>query len=389
MGNKKVLFITTRNVYSTCGELRLIKNRTITLLNEYGISTDFLVIKRKKILQKKQEMIPNSLFELRTFGFTSYFTTLKHIECRALTLIRENDYQCVIISGGLLHLIPLIKKSSPSLKCIYDIHGTNKELIEFNTESIFVNITRKLLYLSAVYNEKRYLKFFDGFLVVSHSLELSIKNKYAINNDNFFIVPCAVSNDIPSVDELKKMRKEARNHYQISENENLFIYSGGVSSWQNIDKSVKLFKDINKQTSHKCKMLILSGNLRAILKYKEENILIDSLSADDVQKVICAGDYAFMLRGDFATNNVAFPNKFLEYVASGMNIIATPYVYDVRDYIKEYDLGIIIPDDTSKIDWSYFDKQVAYPSNYDSRKQLVCRTSFKNTLKPLVEFIEK
>lgn len=41
----KVLLISSRNIYNTSGELRLIKNRTETLLQQYRVSTDCIMIK--------------------------------------------------------------------------------------------------------------------------------------------------------------------------------------------------------------------------------------------------------------------------------------------------------------------------------------------------------
>jgi hypothetical protein len=386
----KILFITSRNAYSTCGELRLIKNRAITLKEEFGITTDFILFKHKKILKKRQEILPYSSFDMLTYGLFSYVSTFRKLNQKILTKIRENKYQCVILSGiGMPRIVKKIKEQEPSLKCIVDIHGAYEELIEFTTNSFIKNIFRKIFYRVAKHGERKYFKYFDGYLAVSHALETYIKREYKIKNNTFFIVPCAISNSIPKQEELVNKRNESRHHYHVTDDEILFIYSGGVSPWQNIRESVELFKTISKHITYKCKMLILSGDLAAIKKYESENVQIDSLSADNVQNVICAGDYAFMLRGDFITNNVAFPNKFLEYVSCGMDVIATPYVYDVKDYIKEYNLGIVVPDNISETNWEYFDRETKYPDNYEGRKRLIEHTSFKNTLKPLVDYISK
>ena len=59
----KVLLITSRNVYGTSGELRLIKNRTETLLHSYGVETDILLFKRDHVLNAKQEVFDYSSFD--------------------------------------------------------------------------------------------------------------------------------------------------------------------------------------------------------------------------------------------------------------------------------------------------------------------------------------
>jgi len=53
---------------------------------------------------------------------------------------------------------------------------------------------------------------------------------------------------------------------------------------------------------------------------------------------------------------VAFPNKFLEYVQSGMSIFTTPNVYEIAEQIKKYDLGVLynMSGDISKL-ISYID----------------------------------
>ena len=51
---KKILFVTSRNIISTCGELRLIKNRANVLKEEYGYTTDYIAYRvRKKVQNEK------------------------------------------------------------------------------------------------------------------------------------------------------------------------------------------------------------------------------------------------------------------------------------------------------------------------------------------------
>ncbi len=385
----KILFVTSRNAYSTCGELRLIKNRTITLLRDYKVETDFLLFRDKKNLKRSQETIPCSSFEIITHSFIDYSVKYSKLKKCVSNKIENEGYAGIIISGvNLLPLVRDIKKFYPQIKVLADLHGAFEELIEFKTSSLFKNIVRGIYYRVAKYNEKKYLLQFDGFLAVSHALQDYIQKEYNIQDKPFFIVPCAVFDTIQSVEVLRDKRKYARSKYNVRNDETLFIYSGGISPWQCIEESVGMFKAICERNNQiKGRMLILSGNLQAIKHFECENIRVDSLPADKVQDILCGGDYAFMLRGNFVTNNVAFPNKFLEYVAAGLNIITTNHVHDVRDYINQYNLGICLPDDVHIEDNGYFINKTDYPSNYINRKRLIEQTTFVTTLKPVIDFL--
>ena len=98
-----------------------------------------------------------------------------------------------------------------------------------------------------------------------------------------------------------------------------------------------------------------------------------------------------MLRDDYATNNYAFPNKFLEYIGSGLRVIATPYVYDVRDYIKEFNIGLItdLPIRAESVD-ELCDKISAYydrDEHFRRCEALIKKCSFVETLKPFDAYI--
>ena len=95
-----------------------------------------------------------------------------------------------------------------------------------------------------------------------------------------------------------------------------------------------------------------------------------------------------MLRENCITNNVAFPNKFLEYVQSRMKIITTPYVFEVSKQIEEYKLGFIydFSDDVQKV--------ASYISNHKVNEinvvlDVLKKNSFQNRLMEINKVLEK
>lgn len=390
---KKVLFITTRNIFTTCGELRLIKNRAKALYDNWGIITDFIAAcSSKKIKNRNEEMgfeskVTPVIFKI--FNPLSSFFSLFRLNKKIREHIETGMYKCVVLSGvGTLSYVNYIRQRDKNVKIIADIHGSNEDILEFaKGKSLLRRIRQRIIYTIARLGEKKYLPKVDAVLAVSNGLVEYIKKEYHIKNPKCYIAPCAIGDDIMSYEAMQKYRNFYRNKYGIEKDTVLFVYSGGVSPWQCIDKSIELFYNIRKNCKVKCKMLILSHQIDRIIPLIEDSsdIITDKAEASEVKRIICSGDYAFLIRENIITNNVAYPNKFLEYVQSGMKIITTPFIYDVALQVKNYDLGIVFDIDKD-------DKQVLYDyittkhcNNYESRVELLLNTAFGSTMKKFFE----
>ena len=132
----KILFVTSRNIVNTCGELRLIKNRTKTLYEEYGIRLDFFALKSDKVLKQFQEPI-GCESTLRLFTYPKNFPVCllsanNKMKKELGKTLKNNNYICAILSGAnVLSLMDHIRAILPSIKIFVDIHGAYEELIEF------------------------------------------------------------------------------------------------------------------------------------------------------------------------------------------------------------------------------------------------------------------
>ena len=141
---KKILFATTRNIISLGGELTFTVNRAEALLKYYDTDTVFF-----SFLNKNKKNNATSILKNFSIDYTSYnpknvlgmlLSYTKFCQ-KVLFQIRENDYDCVILSGIFFNNIAKKIRRISNIKIVYDCHGTNDELIEFNP-SIF----KKILY---------------------------------------------------------------------------------------------------------------------------------------------------------------------------------------------------------------------------------------------------
>lgn len=380
----KILFITSRNILSTCGELRLIKNRAEILKEEYGYTSDFIAYRISK--KKKNEDVGEKLklyknpIDRRRLVFT------------VKKLVSSGRYSCVILSGDDVYfLLPVIKEVHNKCKIILDVHGSIEELVEFRHRNIKEKLIFRPYYKYAKYVEKKYVSLADGILAVSYPLAESYQELSKQRKLKKFIVPCAITVSL-SYEEYLNYRKKNRDRYGLADTDKVFIYSGGASPWQCVDETVDLFQKIRQKMGTGYKFLLFSGSKELLEKYtNEDGVIIDSLAPDKVAEILCAGDFGIMLRGDYVTNNVAFPNKFLEYIASGLRVISTPYVYDVGKFIRKYDVGEILElpireEDIRRI-CEISTQEYDMKKHFNRRDQLIKECSFEETLRPFIEFI--
>lgn len=394
---KRILFFTTRNILSTSGELRLIKNRAVVMLRKWRINTDFIVLRNKKKINKSGSIETGStdIYELDAVNPILTAKAIKRCINDIIKRIKDEKYDAIVLSGvGTLLLYFFIRKTNRNIKIIADIHGSNVDMIEF---AKYKNTTRKikhnLIFILEEIIQKFLLKKVDSLFVVSKALKDYVIDRYALRKtQKFYITPCAVERIKIDTRSVEEYRNQNRRRYGIKDDEVLFIYSGGVSSWQCIETSINIFNKIIDKGMFNCKMLILSHQLEQIMPLvnNNESIITDSLKAEDVFPVLCSGDFAFLIRENLVTNHVAFPNKFLEYVQAGLKIISTPYIYDVADYIKKYNIGTIIEPDDAEINnlIDYIQNNINY-RNLSNHFELLKKTSFDITLELFAkDFIE-
>ncbi len=349
----KILLFTSRNISSTCGELRLIENRAISLFDRWGIDTEVVGVQNmsRKAVQANTLFASKSVYWANPLNPMSITIAYRRAYKKVINLLSLNrkEYCCVLLSGlGTLRYLPKIKRLFPDLDVYVDVHGSSEDIKMCSQAAS--SYVRKILFQIEYYlgkrEEKRYLKYFDGTLVVSNALKNLLHYRYGCSLDSTYVIPCATkSTSVKSLEEKKRSRIKVNSKYSLDPKEILFVYSGGASPWQCIKETVDLFQRINRWIPSK--LLVLSHSINAIREQigEREGVIFDSLQPNQVADIVCAADYGIMLRSDCETNNVAFPNKFLEYVSCGVSVIATPYVEDVAKLIVSQGIGIIVDDD--------------------------------------------
>ena len=386
---QRILFITNRNIVTTCGELRLIKNRAEVLFSQYGVVTDFLALTRSERMDAECKEVINaggslSIIKQDAKKPVSILWARRQLKNEIKKRIKLGRYTTVILSGaGIPSYSKFIKKINDSVKIYVDSHGSSEDILELaKTQRIKKRLFYRIVFWLDKFGYWKAAKYTDGYFVVTNALKEYLRKRYKIGDkSDFVIAPCATTNsDEQYYSNYNRYRYEYREKYNIGVSTKVFIYSGGVSAWQCIEETIALYREIKKEVQD-VKMLIFSHNKEAIKKIigDDSDIIVDSYRPEELRKALCAGDYAFLLRKDCITNNVAFPNKFLEYVQSGMRIIATPYVVEIARQIEKNDIGVLY-----KLDGNYADIiadiNSVHKKDWKITQKILCDNSFETTL---------
>lgn len=122
-----------------------------------------------------------------------------------------------------------------------------------------------------------------------------------------------------------------------------FVYVGGVSQWQMIDKIIWLSCRIQQQVKSEFTFVTNDPDL-LIEKIRGAGLAnCKILSGDNkfVHSVLVQQDFAFLLRENQVFNRLSSPIKFLEYVSNGVVPIVTSHVGDYSNHVEKGELGII------------------------------------------------
>lgn len=353
---KELFFITKRDLFSTNGEYTLINNRANTLYKVYKVQTDLLVLGKKKRIENVAENIFDEKvykkinfvkYEFRSI-FLDLFNFKKELK-KKLEGISHNSV--VVISSPELGIYSkLIKKikNRKNFKLIYDMHGALEELVEYRTNNISEKVCFYLLYKILKKLENNLIEMSEGYFIVSKRMKEKIlenlKNK---ESRSFFTIPCGVKEPRNNVLEMIEIRKKWREIFSIEENEVIFVYSGGISKWQLINETIEIFESTLRKR-YNSRLCIFTKEVKKIEKfllqegYDVKNYIIKSLTPEELDKALLACDIGLLLRHKNKTNEVAFPNKFSEYIKGGLGIITTLGLVDPSEIVKKYNIGLVL-----------------------------------------------
>ncbi len=213
---------------------------------------------------------------------------------------------------------------------LLDLFNLKKTVIADIRGAIVDELANRKNFLSKIYSyyaeklERIIFNKSDCFFFVSENMKNFYKKRYNFSQKSY-IFPTIV--DEKYFFKSEKIRKEMREKLKIG-NRITYIYVGSVEYWQNLDRIILKFDEINKVSNYKKYFfIILTTDKRWVIdfciknKINTKNFYIDKVPYKEVGKYLNAADYGVIIRDKNNINYVASPTKINEYLACGLKIV--------------------------------------------------------------------
>lgn len=128
----------------------------------------------------------------------------------------------------------------------------------------------------------------------------------------------------------------------------VFVYTGNTHYYQYLDGTVNFFSRFLEKHNDSFFIIITEHDsskfISLLHKYciPEKCYLLKSLPQKNISELQQVADISFLLRENFPLNHQSFPTKFAEYLATGVPVLMTPYIYSIAPMVIKNNLGEVI-----------------------------------------------
>ena len=329
----QLLIINNANWNSDAGDITLMYRRALAM-QQKGVETTFLSVINRDINQLYATH--NNINIINTDPSNRMNDIINYIQKN------KPDVICFYGNKTLFYfhkVINFLKNDNTYNPKIYiDMQGAIEEEIEFKKGINYLKSFPKYLFKKKIY--KYCLSKCNGVFTVTDEMY-----KYCVNlsksNLNNIKIRCGINSVIKTEQKLK-YRNEIRKKYNISDNKLVLCFSGYRSAWQKIDETIEFFKELDKnyEELYFAFFCNIDKDFLELLEqsFPKKNYIVKFLNKADYNKYLCACDVGFLLRDKKITNQVAFPNKFSDYLNAGLLCCISPYISEPISILEKYNL---------------------------------------------------
>lgn len=292
----------------------------------------YIIALHERELKEKEILGSNRILfriQLKSRNLPKIFLTqlIKYIELIHKVNIIVNRHQLHLVHCHDLDALPLgvLLKAKFKSILVYDTHELQRERKELS------RYKKSLVYLF----ERFFIKYADHVIVVSDSIKRWYQEKYGKTQIN-------VIKNIPVLTHGNCQKYDIREMYDIPYNSILFIYCGNFHKKRGVELLLEVFKLLN----HKYQILFIGdGVLKNTIRNfcdKYDNIHFHKkVNHNKLLEIISQADIGCSIKENVCLNtNYSLPNKFFEYLLSGIPVIISN-LKDMSDIVMKYKCGWI------------------------------------------------
>ena len=203
-------------------------------------------------------------------------------------------------------------------------------------EESYLKHPSKIKYYILSLLESLALSVSNKIIFVSQDMKKYVEQKYHKNYKKSIVVPC-----------ISEFTYDGSNKEKDS-----FVYIGGMSAWQRVDKMMQMFNTIctfkpeAKFYIATLEIEIAKNLMKKFIDLEFQNRVI-ILSIEDrskITKFLSTKEYGFLIRDDIVVNQVSSPIKLAEYLSCGVNVIISSALDFYATEVENYKAGIKISD---------------------------------------------
>jgi hypothetical protein len=178
----------------------------------------------------------------------------------------------------------------------------------------------------------------------------------------------------------------------------VFVYTGNAHYYQFLDGTIRFFSQFLKKHNDSFFIIITEHDASEFIgllnKYNVPGTcyLLKSLPQNEISDLQQIADIAFLLREDLPLNHHSFPTKFAEYLATGVPVLMTPYIYSIAPMVNENELGEVIEvknDYSAEIEKIYLKYKSNLPIKYHCSRFAREELMWQNQAKFIFDIIDK
>ena len=308
-----IMLLTNGDMGGTAGDATLILRRARAIYSEKQLFTKIFLLD-----QREQGKVNTGDY---------YYSIEKCPDKSAFRMIlSKNNPKYLVLYGDKIQMMtkPLrrfIRWKGLQTKIIVDIQGAVEEKKEYSTSFLRKYVVYPLSYL----NFRNAVKNADGAFVVSD--EIMEKCDRCLGKDKskmkYYKVRCGTEK-VFSAEDISQFRNIFRRKKGIDNDTVVFCYSGYRAEWQKVDDIIEHFKKYDSNLNNCYFAFFCNTDLEFENKLKNSfpkgNFCVELLSPEVYFQSLCGCDVGYILRDYNETNRVAFPNKFSDYLTSGLVI---------------------------------------------------------------------
>jgi glycosyltransferase involved in cell wall biosynthesis len=255
--------------------------------------------------------------------------TLNFIRTTLYIIVNRPDIVYAYTEKALYFAAPI--KKLFKFRLVYDMRGdVIDELKVRGAAKRYISILSKLYTIS--------LNAVDLVFSVSSTFNISSKSKF-VPKFNYY------DGEIFKYDESSMIKKKKELKL---EDKFVFVYTGNAHYYQFLDGTIDFFSQFQKKYNDSFLIIITEFDFdkfsKLLDKYSvpKSSYMLRSLPQHEISELQQVADMGFLLRENLPLNHHSFPTKFAEYLASGVPVLMTPYIYSIAPMVAENDLGEVI-----------------------------------------------